>query len=79
MLLLPAFLYVAVHNKWLATLAYLTTFTPLLRLPLGFDAALIDILYPAVLLTASWYIGIKFLSGANELKRWPNNQVAFIG
>lgn len=55
-LLIPALLYVARHSPRLALLAYLTTWTPLLRLPLGPDASPIDILYPVVLLGAAWYL-----------------------
>jgi hypothetical protein len=55
-ILLPAFIYVAARNWKLATLIYLLTWTPLLRLPLGYDAAVLDIFYPVALLLASWFL-----------------------
>lgn len=55
-LLIPAFLYVARRNWRLAFLAYLTTWTPLLRLPLGYDAAVLDVFYPLILLLSIWWL-----------------------
>jgi hypothetical protein len=55
-MLLPAFIYVAARHWKLATLIYLLTWTPLLRLVLGYDAAILDIFYPFALLLASWFL-----------------------
>lgn len=58
-LLVPAFLFVASHDVKLAGLAYLTTFTPLLRVTYGYDAAPLDMLYPVVLLAGCWALGLR--------------------
>jgi hypothetical protein len=57
--LIPAFIFVARHDWRLAVLAYLTTWTPLLRLIWGYGASSIDIVYPFVLLVASWLVGLR--------------------
>jgi hypothetical protein len=54
--LLPAFVYVASRNWKIATLIYILTWTPLLRLPLGYDATILDIFYPVALMLASWFL-----------------------
>lgn len=55
-LLMPALFWVASHNRWLATLAYLATWTPLLRAAYGFDVSWADIGYPAILMLSLWYL-----------------------
>lgn len=57
--LVPAMLFVATRSRRLATLAYLTTFTPLLRIWFGVRVAPIDLLYPITLLIASWYFAVQ--------------------
>jgi hypothetical protein len=57
--LVPAMLFVATRSRRLATLAYLTTFTPLLRIWFGVRVAPIDLLYPITLLVASWYFAVQ--------------------
>lgn len=54
-LLIPAYLFVASRSRALALLAYALTWTPLLRLPLGYDAAVLDIGYTVLLWSASWW------------------------
>jgi len=53
--LIPAVLFIAARSCRLATLAYATTFTPLLRLALGTRVAPVDLLYPIILFAAAWY------------------------
>lgn len=55
-LLIPALIYLARRNWRLTLLAYLATWTPLLRLVLGYDAAIIDIFYPMILFAGSWML-----------------------
>lgn len=55
-LLIPAFIFVIENNLFLGLLAYFFTWTPLLRLQWGPDAGSIDILYPIILLLASYVI-----------------------
>lgn len=54
--LLPAFVYVASRSWKLAALIYLLTWTPLLRAVVGYDGAIIDILYPISLSLACWWL-----------------------
>jgi Glycosyltransferase family 87 len=56
-LLIPALVVVARRDWRLAMLAYAATFTPLLRLLWGFEAARIDVVYPLILFLALW--GLK--------------------
>ncbi|MBM2847297.1 MAG: hypothetical protein HW418_239 [Anaerolineales bacterium] len=58
-LLIPAFLYVARRRPGLALLAYAATWTPLLRLRLGFSITWIDLAYPLIVLASLWLIGWK--------------------
>jgi hypothetical protein len=58
-LLIPAFVYVAQNNKKWSVVAYILTFTPLLRIWLGYDAAVVDILYPVFLLACLWFLDSK--------------------
>ncbi len=57
--LIPAMLFVATRNRRVAALAYLTTFTPLLRIGFGVRVAPVDLLYPITLLLASWYFAVQ--------------------
>lgn len=54
-LLVPALVLVGSKNRWLALLAYLATWTPLLRVN-NPTFTLADILYPVTLLVALWMI-----------------------
>lgn len=54
-LLVPVFLFLSRYNGRLAVIAYLTTFTPLLRLFWGLDITWVDIAYPVILLLGLWY------------------------
>lgn len=65
--LIPAMLFVADRSRRVAILAYLTTFTPLLRLLFGVRIAPIDLLYPIVLLIASWHFASR-----DGLMAWPD-------
>lgn len=58
-LLVPAFIFIASKYKLVALLAYLATWTPLIRLH---DNTLMypDMLYPVILLSALWYFGLKY-------------------
>jgi hypothetical protein len=56
-LLIPAYIFVARADWRLGLLAYLLTWTPLLRLFWGYDAAALDVLFAVLLLAASWVIG----------------------
>ena len=56
-LLLPTFLYVARRDWRWALLAYLTTWTPFLRLLGGFDITWVDSSYPLALLVGAWWVG----------------------
>jgi hypothetical protein len=58
-LLIPAFMFVAREDWKLALLAYFATWTPLLRLVYGYSASPIDIVYPVVLLVASWLFAVR--------------------
>lgn len=55
-LLIPAFIMVAHHSRPIAWLAYLATWTPLLRLLFGYAASWVDILYTVILLLAIVYM-----------------------
>ncbi len=57
--LIPAMLFIATRNRRVAALAYLTTFTPLLRIGFGVRVAPVDLLYPITLLLASWYFAVQ--------------------
>lgn len=57
--LIPAVLFLATRSRRVATLAYLATFTPLLRLWFGVRIAPIDLLYPLILLIAAWHFAIQ--------------------
>ncbi len=57
--LIPAMLFIATRSRRVAALAYLTTFTPLLRAWFGVRVAPIDLLYPITLLIASWYFAVQ--------------------
>ncbi|MCZ7539433.1 MAG: DUF2029 domain-containing protein [Anaerolineae bacterium] len=52
--LIPAVLFVTARSRRAGLLAYLTTFTPLLRLVFGVSIAPIDLLYPIALFVAAW-------------------------
>lgn len=54
-LLIPAVFHLAVDDWRAALLAYLATWTPLLRLRWGFDIAWVDATYPMILLAAHWF------------------------
>jgi hypothetical protein len=54
--LLPAMIAIARHNRWVALLAYLATWAPLLRSPFGVEASWVGVLYPVILLTALWWV-----------------------
>jgi hypothetical protein len=58
-ILLPALLYVARYNWRLACVAYLFTFTPLLRIEYGFGISWVDAGYPLALLFACWYVALR--------------------
>lgn len=58
-LLIPAFILVAREDWRLALLAYVTTWTPFLRLVYGYAASPIDVVYPVVLLAASWLFAAR--------------------
>lgn len=53
-LLIPAFIYVARRYLWLALLAYVFTWAPLLRAPFGPEAMWVSIFYPVLLLIGLW-------------------------
>lgn len=53
-LLVPALLFLARWSWKAVLLAYLTTWTPLLRLIWGFDITWVDTVYPVTLLLACW-------------------------
>ena len=55
-MLIPVILLVAAFDLRLAVIAYIFTWTPLLRIWYGDDASWIDILYPSMLLGSLWYI-----------------------
>ncbi|MGQ9848905.1 MAG: glycosyltransferase 87 family protein [Aggregatilineaceae bacterium] len=57
--LIPAMLFLATRSRRVATLAYLATFTPLLRIWFGVRIAPIDLLYPLILLIAAWRFAIQ--------------------
>lgn len=57
--LIPAMLFLASRSRRVTTLAYLATFTPLLRIWFGVRIASIDLLYPLILLIAAWYFAIQ--------------------
>jgi hypothetical protein len=57
--LIPAMLFVGTRSRRVAVLAYLTTFTPLLRAWFGVRIAPIDLLYPIILLIASWFFAVQ--------------------
>ncbi len=63
-LLIPALVVVARRDWRLALLAYAATFTPLLRLSLGFEAARIDVVYPLLLFLILWGIKLAVASTA---------------
>jgi hypothetical protein len=70
-LLVPAFLYVVRRDWRLGLLAYLATWTPLLRLKWGYGAASIDILYPVLLLVAAWMIGLRSMPRVTRASPLP--------
>lgn len=55
-LLIPAMIAVSRSSKPLALVAYLATFAPLLRLPYGFGASWVGVLYPLLLLAGLWLV-----------------------
>lgn len=55
-LLIPAFAYVAMINRKWSVVAYALTFTPVLCIALGYDAAVADLLFPALLLACAWFL-----------------------
>lgn len=57
--LIPAVLFTGARSRRVATVAYLTTFTPLLRMWFGTRIAPIDLLYPLTLFVAGWYFAAK--------------------
>jgi len=69
--LIPAVLFIATRSRRLGGLAYLLTFTPLLRLAFGVSIAPIDLLYPVALLATAWYFagqdGLLPLPGARHV------------
>jgi hypothetical protein len=66
-LLVPAFLFVAARNRWLAVIAWMTTWTPLLRIIFGLNVGWIDVIYPTVLLVATWLMWAREPRGAAAL------------
>jgi hypothetical protein len=56
-LLVPVMVWVAMTDWRLALLAYLGTWTPLVRLGGGFAWSDLDIVYPVVLLVVAWGYG----------------------
>lgn len=57
--LIPAALFVGARSRRVAIVAYLTTFTPLLRIWFGTRIAPIDLLYPITLFVAGWYFAAQ--------------------
>lgn len=53
-LLIPVFLYVAQRNWRWGIAAYAASWSPLLRLPLGYEAAVVDLVYTLILWAGAW-------------------------
>jgi hypothetical protein len=69
-LLIPALIWVARKDWRLAVLAYLVTWTPLLRSAYGFSVAPIDVIYPLLLLISLWGLKLVELRKRNRLVSW---------
>lgn len=70
-LLIPAFAYVAQQNWRWSVVAYILSYTPLLRVPLGYDAAIADLLFPVVLLACAWLLTSRTETRADKSTAQP--------
>lgn len=66
-LLTPALLAVARRNRPAAVLAYLASYTPLLRIPFGYEVNQLDLIYPATLWLA--LVGIAWASARQPVRQ----------